>query len=314
MPTESSISLTPLFLLFAFAFGCIVGSFLNVVVWRLPRGESLSHPPSHCPNCGHAIRAWENVPILSWLALRGRCSACSQRISWRYPLGEFSLGLLYAALAWNVWRNQLPLALLPGFFWLTASLLAAAQIDLKHRIIPDKLNYAGMLVALLLSLLLPGSRLLSQELPPSMRAGIITDAALDWLAALCAKTSPWNWRFEALLDLLLGLLLAAACLLIFHSLGKLLLRFRAESRQAIGLGDVKCIAMIGAFLGADAGIYILLGAASLGFVAGTVQILWSRKKTGFFSELPFAPFLALPTIFWLIKGNWLYFIYQAIMK
>ena len=314
MPTESSISLTPLFLLFAFAFGCIVGSFLNVVVWRLPRGESLSHPPSHCPNCGHAIRAWENVPILSWLALRGRCSACSQRISWRYPLGEFSLGLLYAALAWNVWRNQLPLALLPGFFWLTASLLAAAQIDLKHRIIPDKLNYAGMLVALLLSLLLPGSRLLSQELPPSMRAGIITDTALDWLATLCTKTSPWNWRFEALLDLLLGLLLAAACLLIFHSLGKLLLRFPTESRQTIGLGDVKCIAMIGAFLGADAGIYILLGAASLGFIAGTVQILWDRKKTGFFSDLPFAPFLALPTIFWLIKGNWLYFIYQAIMK
>ena len=315
MSVEPITSPPSLLLFFAFAFGSIVGSFLNVVVWRLPRGESLSHPPSHCPKCGHSIRAWENIPILSWLALRGRCSNCAQPISWRYPLGELSLGLLYAAVTWNIWRNDLPLALLPGFFWLTASLLAAAQIDLKHRIIPDKLNYAGIIVAVLLSLLLPGSRLIGQELPAPMQASIISEAVLAWLAKACARTQPWNWRFVALIDLLLGLLLAAICFLVFYCLEKLpARRHKTEQRQLMGAGDLKCIAMIAAFLGADACIYILLGAAALGFVYGTAQMLWTKKRAGFFSNLPFAPFLAMPTLFWLVKGNWLYFVYRAPLK
>ena len=103
----------------AFCLGCVIGSFLNVVVWRIPRGESLLTPPSHCPNCGHLIRAWENIPIISWLCLRGRCSGCHQPISIRYPLGESATGLLFFIIWYAISRRNLPLAVLPGYFYLT---------------------------------------------------------------------------------------------------------------------------------------------------------------------------------------------------
>ena len=98
-----------LFSAFSFILGCCIGSFMNVVVWRLPRGESLVHPPSHCPKCGHAIKPWENIPIISWLCLKARCSNCHLPISIKYPLGEGATGLLFAFLWMRIFKRGLPL-------------------------------------------------------------------------------------------------------------------------------------------------------------------------------------------------------------
>ena len=122
-------------LAFAAPFGLIIGSFLNVVAYRLPRGESLVAPGSHCPGCDAPIKPWDNVPLLSWLFLRGRCRHCSERISPRYPLVELATGAVFAAVA--VARGiDLDLIVLLPF---AAMLIAVADIDLEHRIVPNKI-------------------------------------------------------------------------------------------------------------------------------------------------------------------------------
>jgi leader peptidase (prepilin peptidase)/N-methyltransferase len=120
----------------ALAFGLIIGSFLNVVAWRLPRKESLAHPPSHCPSCGEPIRPYDNIPVLSWLLLRGRCRKCSTPISLRYPLVELATGLLYAAVV--AFRDG-TLDIVLGLILVTL-LVPIALIDLDHRLIPNKLT------------------------------------------------------------------------------------------------------------------------------------------------------------------------------
>lgn len=115
--------------------GLVVGSFLNVVVWRIPRKESVVRPASRCPACGTRLRARDNVPVVSWLLLRGRCRTCGTPISVRYPLIELATGALFGGLAW---RFQLDWAL-PAFLLLAAVLLAVAVIDLEHYIVPNRI-------------------------------------------------------------------------------------------------------------------------------------------------------------------------------
>lgn len=133
--------------IFLFSIGLLFGSFANVVIYRVPRGESIISPGSHCPLCGHPIRPWDNIPILSYLVLRGRCRDCGGRISPRYPLVELSSGLMLLALyskygsGMDFFRYSLfGLLLLVIFF-----------IDLDHRIIPNSLTYPGIVVGLVLS-------------------------------------------------------------------------------------------------------------------------------------------------------------------
>jgi leader peptidase (prepilin peptidase)/N-methyltransferase len=121
---------------FAFLGGLIIGSFLNVVAWRLPRHESLASPPSHCPSCGEPIKPYDNVPVISWLLLRGGCRNCKEPISLRYPLVELSTGLLYAAVvAFRHGTLDIVLGLLLATF-----LVPITLIDLDHRLIPNKLT------------------------------------------------------------------------------------------------------------------------------------------------------------------------------
>lgn len=141
----------PLLVSFAFAFGACIGSFLNVVIWRLPRGESLLWPGSRCPGCGAAIPAFANVPILSYLFLRGRCRACGVAISIRYPLVEALTGALFAALL--VVHGISPQLLI--YWLLTAALLAVTFVDLDHRIIPDEITLGGLAIGLAISIAWP---------------------------------------------------------------------------------------------------------------------------------------------------------------
>lgn len=142
---------TPLLILYAALFGLIIGSFLNVVVHRLPRGTSIIFPRSACTYCGGAIGARDNVPVLSYLLLRGRCRRCGAPISSRYPLVELATGLLFALCAWRFgWSWETPVAAL-----LCALLLVLALIDLDHFLLPDKLTLPGVLAGLALQPWLP---------------------------------------------------------------------------------------------------------------------------------------------------------------
>lgn len=129
--------------------GLAVGSFLNVVVWRVPRGESVVRPPSACPRCGHGIRGRDNVPVLSWLLLRGRCRNCGAPISARYPLVEGATGVLFALAAWFCWAQDTPW-LLPALAYLAAIAVALALIDLDVHRLPDAIVLPSYPVALAL--------------------------------------------------------------------------------------------------------------------------------------------------------------------
>lgn len=128
--------------LLAGLLGLLIGSFLNVVVWRLPRGESLSQPASHCPACEHPIRAYDNIPLISWVLLRGRCRDCGAPISARYPLVELTTGIAFAATAaWVGWSVLLPFAL-----WFVAAAIAMILIDVEHHRLPNSLTLSTYVV------------------------------------------------------------------------------------------------------------------------------------------------------------------------
>ena len=165
----------PLLVGVAFVFGACIGSFLNVVIWRLPRGESLVWPGSHCPACQASIPGWANVPILSYLLLRGRCRACHVRISPRYPLVEALTGALFATLL----AAHGPSARLLVEWALAAALVAVIFIDLDHFIIPNWITLPGLALGFALSLVAPS---LGVPFPDALR-GVVLAGGAFWLIA-----------------------------------------------------------------------------------------------------------------------------------
>ena len=142
-----------------FAFGLVIGSFLNVVIWRIPRDESIVNPPSHCPHCDHQIRPWENIPVLSYLFLRGRCSNCKTQISARYPLVETLTGILFLLVF-----MKFGLTWVTGMFmYFTALLIAITFIDIDHLIIPDSFLLMAAVVGLV-NFLLNGTEVLLDQI------------------------------------------------------------------------------------------------------------------------------------------------------
>jgi leader peptidase (prepilin peptidase)/N-methyltransferase len=136
-PTSTFRRVTALVAAICGIFGLAVGSFLNVVIWRVPRRESISAPPSHCPECDHAIAPYDNVPVISWLALRGRCRHCGVRISARYPAVELLTALLFAAMGARFYDSLV----LPAYLVFTAGLIALSMIDLDHYLLPNRVMY-----------------------------------------------------------------------------------------------------------------------------------------------------------------------------
>ncbi len=126
-----------IFILLFFLLGAVLGSFANVCIWRLPRGESVVSPPSRCPSCGIRLRPWHLVPVFSWLLLRGRCASCGNSISWRYPLVELVMGLILAAIVWQ-WQLSVQ-SLLYGL--LSFALVVAVGTDMSHREVPDEISW-----------------------------------------------------------------------------------------------------------------------------------------------------------------------------
>ena len=162
---------------FAALLGLAVGSFLNVVVHRLPRGESLNHPGSHCPSCGHAVRRRDNVPVLSWLLLRGRCRDCGHPISARYPLLEAATALLWVAVVAVKWDDAAAIVL--GLVLVTL-MVAVVPIDLEHRLILNKLTYPAAVLALVIGLALDVGFVPEQLISGAAAGGFFLIAALAY--------------------------------------------------------------------------------------------------------------------------------------
>jgi leader peptidase (prepilin peptidase)/N-methyltransferase len=246
---------------YAAVLGLIVGSYLNVVIYRLPRGISTVLPRSRCPECGAAIRAFDNLPVLSFLVLGGRCRACRERISWRYPLVEAATAALFVAcfLRFGI-SFAAPAAALFG-----SLMLALAVIDLDHLILPDRLTYPGIALGILLQPLLPWARL-------------------------------WDGPWGALAGGALGALLGAGVLLAVW-----LAWFLLRHEEGLGLGDVKMLAAIGAFLGWKGALVALFFAALSGAAVGLALMAWGGLHAK--SKLPFGAFLAIGGMVALFAGE-----------
>jgi leader peptidase (prepilin peptidase)/N-methyltransferase len=236
----------------SFVFGAVIGSFLNVCIYRIPAGVSIVHPPSSCPACGSSIRWYQNVPILSYLLLRGKCADCGVRISARYPLVEALTGLLFALVLYRIgfqWAT-------PVYWLFAAALIVITFIDFDHQIIPDMISLPGIVVGF-----------------------------------LCSFAVPWvSWA-----DSLLGILAGGGSLylvaVVYEQLAK---------KEGMGGGDIKLLAMIGAFLGWKAVLPVIFFSSLMGTLVGVPVML--IKKTGSKLAIPFGPFLAAAALFYLFWG------------
>ena len=234
------------FLSCAFCFGAIVGSFLNVCIYRIPEGKSIVSPPSSCPGCGAAIRWYQNIPILSWVLLGGRCAFCKKSISVRYPLVEALTGILFVLVLWYFGFSAATL-----IYWIfSAVLVVITFIDLDHQIIPDIVSLPGIPIGF-----------------------------------VCSFFVPWISWFDSLLGILLG----GGLLLLIAWLYEVLAK-----REGMGGGDIKLLAMLGAFLGWRAIFPIIFFASLAGTLVG-VPLMLLRKKDSRLA-LPFGPFLALAAL------------------
>ncbi len=161
----------PFVIAVAAVVGSMLGSFFNVVIYRVPRGESIVFPASRCPQCGHRIRPWENLPVLSWLWLRGRCSQCRARISAQYPLVEAATGLWAALLVGDLLRHPQPPGSAAAYLYFALCALPITLVDLRHYLIPDALTLPGILIAFALAFL-PGGLTPWQALAGGFCAGL----------------------------------------------------------------------------------------------------------------------------------------------
>jgi len=246
-----------------FVFGLAFGSFLNVCIYRLPRGFSVVTPRSACPQCKQPIAFYDNLPVLSWLILRGRCRHCRTRISPRYLLIEVLTGALFLACYW--------------YFGLTLStlkycvfaflLLGLIFTDAETKLLPDKLTLPGLALGVAFSVLVPVNDLASQFLPPMVN--------LPFSSALTG-------RLFSLLDSLLGAAVGAS---FIYGAGAIYLRWRGM--EGMGFGDVKLMAMVGSFLGVKLTIFTLFTASLAGSLFGltTVVVVWIKRTHRFTRRL-----------------------------
>lgn len=268
-------------------YGAIVGSFLNVLIWRLPRDESIVKPPSHCTACGYLLRPWDNIPLASWLLYRGRCRKCGVRISSRYFWVELLTGVLWGVVFWRFgWSLE--------FFQyasVTSALIAVFAIDLEHYIIPDQLWMFAAAVGF-----------------AADAAGLVAQATgTSWLVRYFPwqglQHIPFPWTgFEIVLPCsVVGFVLYGGLVLLVGIAGEALFR-----KEAMGFGDVKLTAAIGANIGAAYGLVSFFLAAGVGAVAGIVLMLAGRKQR--MDEIPFGPMLVVGAMIMMLFGrqviNW----------
>jgi len=243
-----------------FFMGLILGSFLNVCIYRLPRGLSVSNPPrSACPQCQHQIAFYDNVPVLSWLVLRGRCRNCHSPISPRYLVIELLTGALFAACYWHFGFTLAGLK----YSVLAFLLLGLIFTDAETKLLPDKMTLPGMLSGIGFSLLVPVNDLAMQFLPGLVAMPVSHDV---------------SWRVLSLVDSVLGAIVGAS---FIYGAGAIYLR--ARGIEGMGFGDVKLMGMIGAFLGVKLTVFTIFTASIAGSLFGvsTMLVVWLKRTRRF---------------------------------
>lgn len=270
--------------LFVFAFGLIIGSFLNVCIVRIPERKSIVLPASACPQCGAAIRPYDNIPVVSYLILGGKCRACKTHISAMYPAVE----LLTAVLFWICYHAfGLSVETLKWCIF-SAIMIVLVFTDLRERILPDVVNYTGLALGLVLSLFVQPA-----------------DGTAQWVASHMLEFPPPT-PVISLADALFGAAIGGGLLWGISEL-----YFRVRGREGMGFGDVKMMLMTGAFLGTKRTLLTIFAGSLLGSILGVAFILARRKDSDY--ELPFGTFLGLAAMLVVFFGtpvvNW----YQSLL-
>ncbi|HUO35956.1 MAG TPA: prepilin peptidase [Candidatus Acidoferrum sp.] len=265
-------------------FGLVIGSFLNVCIVRIPAGKSIVLPSSACPTCGALVPAYDNIPVLSYLLLRGKCRSCHMKISAIYPIVEILTGLLFWACyrVFGLTTEALKWALF------SAILIVLVFTDLRDRILPDVVNFTGLAIGLLISFFTHP-----------------TDGTALWLSNKIFDFPP-PWPAISFADAVFGALAGGGLLWLVGQV-----YFQMRGREGMGLGDVKMMLMAGAFLGLKRTLLTILTGSILGSVLGIAFILVRRKERDY--ELPFGTFLGMAAILVMFFGspvvNW----YQSLL-
>jgi len=258
--------------------GAMIGSFLNVVIHRLPREQSIVFPTSKCPKCLAPIRAYDNIPIISYLLLRGQCRMCAARISARYPAVEAITALLFAAITWH---DGLSYAL-PFDLMFSASMVALIFIDAEHMILPNAITYPGVVFALLTRVLVPY---------------IASPAHFDDLPQLLTFFPALPIWLVSIIGAVIGAVAGGGSLWLMGFMWE-----KLRGVEAMGFGDVKMMLMVGAFLGWRLTILTIMIGALTGSVAG-IAVMYRRGGRNLQMMLPFGIFLGIGAIVSLLFGS-----------
>lgn len=263
---------------FVFIFGAAIGSFLNVVIYRVPNELSLL-TSSACPNCKKAIKFYHNVPILGWLMLRGKCSNCKQPIAWRYPAVELLTAVVFCVVYWQVG----PTAYLPVAIVFSAVMIALVFIDAEHMILPNVITYPLFILALLVRI----------AYPVAFGTSYFSDTKFAPLTSL-AGYPPWA---ISLAGAILGSLIGGGALWLIGEVWK-----RLRGVDAMGLGDVKLLLGIGALLGWRLTILTIFIGAFTGAIAG-VALIAAQKDRDMQTQIPFGIFLGIGSFVAMLFGE-----------
>jgi leader peptidase (prepilin peptidase)/N-methyltransferase len=257
----------------------MIGSFLNVVIHRVPLEESIVFPNSRCPSCGATIAFYDNIPVLSYLVLRGKCRGCAKHISLRYPAVELLTALLFVAIAWHDGLSFV----LPFDLVFTSALLALVFIDAEHMLLPNAITYPGIVFAVVARLTIPylTSTLHFDDLP-SLTHGALAHSPI-WVASLVGA--------------LLGALIGGGSLWLMGWTWE-----KLRGVEAMGLGDVKMMFMVGAYLGWRLTILTIFVGVLSGSIIGIVLMARQRQRN-MQMLLPFGIFLGIGAIAALLFGS-----------
>jgi leader peptidase (prepilin peptidase) / N-methyltransferase len=257
----------------ALLFGLLIGSFLNVCIYRLPRDLSVVRPRSHCPGCETMIAGYDNIPLVSFFILRGKCRHCGEEIPWRYPLVELATGIVFAVIVY-VLGFTLPALKYCIYAAILVDLIAT---DLAERILPDEFTLGGTVIGLVLAAFVPMPGFLAWLVLPAstpQRWVSVTDAVIS-----AGFVSGGMWLFAWVYQ-----------------------KVRHREGGWMGLGDVKMLAMIGAFAGMPEVLLVVIVAAVLSMVIGLPYILMTRNKVSEY-ELPFGSFIGLAALGMAVWGD-----------
>ena len=262
-----------------FALGSIIGSFLNVVIHRVPLEESIIFPNSACPKCKNSIKPYDNLPILSWLILGGKCRNCKNPISARYPAVELLTGLIYVLVFWQIGLS----AFLPVALIFVSAVVALIFIDAEHMILPNVITYPLLVFALLVRL----------SFPLFLNTNYFTDLGFYPLILLQGYP-PW---LVSLAGAVLGGLVGGGSLWLVGEIWK-----RLRGVEAMGLGDVKMLFAVGALLGWRLTLLTIFLGALTGAIAG-ILVIAKQKDRDLQTQIPFGIFLGIGSIISLLFGE-----------